>query len=178
MTQSQKGFTLLEALVVIVMVGVMAAIAVPGWLSFLEKSRLTVARDKVYLGVRDAQMQAQRKGTSWQFSVRERNGVVESAIHPMSVSALTAQWEALESQSIQIDKAAGETTFRKVGEIYYVRFDEKGQPDQLGRMTLTGKRFSQNKRCVIVSTLIGAARKSKEQPVPDPNYSSSDRFCY
>ncbi|MGB3297920.1 MAG: prepilin-type N-terminal cleavage/methylation domain-containing protein [Phormidesmis sp.] len=178
MSHNQKGFTLLEALVVVVMVGIVAAIAAPGWLSFLERSQLTVTRDKLYLGIKDAQVQAQSKGTSWQFSVRERNGSLEWANHPQAISPLLAQWEVLESRSIQIDQQPGETTFRKDGEAYYVRFDEHGNPRQLGRLALSGKRFSDNKRCVIVSTLIGAVRKSKEQSIPDPNYRSSDRYCY
>lgn len=178
MSQNQKGFTLLEALVVVVMMGTVAAIAAPGWLGFLERSQLTVTRDKLYLGIKNAQVQAQAKRTGWQFSVRERDGLLEWATHPQAISPLTAQWEALESQSIQIDQQPGETTFRKDGEAYYVRFDEHGDSRQLGRLTLSGKRFSKNKRCVIVSTLIGAARKSKEQSTPDPNYRSSDRYCY
>lgn len=174
MTQDQKGFTLLEALVVVVMVGIVAAIAAPGWLSFLEKSQLTVANDKLYLGIRQAQSEAQRKRTAWRYSVREHNGLVEWAVHPDSLTTV-AQWEAFDGGSIKIDS---ESTFASSAGVYYVRFDEGGNPHHLGRMTFSGKRFSSSKRCVIVSTLIGAARKSKEQPTPDPTYTTRDRFCY
>lgn len=172
MTQDQRGFTLLEALVVIVMLGIVAAIAAPGWLSFLEKTQLTVARDKLYLGIRQAQSEAQHKKTTRQFSVRERSGVVEWSVHP---NAGATQWEVLDAGSIKIDS---ESTFSSSAGVYYVRFDEDGNPDNLGRITLSGKRFSSNKRCVIISTMIGAARKSKEQPTPDPTYTARNRFCY
>jgi prepilin-type N-terminal cleavage/methylation domain-containing protein len=175
MTQSEKGFTLLESLVVIVMVGIVAAIAAPGWLNFVEKSQLTVGRDKLYLAMRKAQSEAQHKRTGWQFSVRERDGAVEWATHPNSVTPAVAQWEALDSKSIQLD---AESTFTSSAGVYYVRFDEGGNPHHLGRVTLSGKHFSMNKRCVIISTLIGAARKSQEQPTPDPTYTTRDRFCY
>lgn len=173
--KSQKGFTLLEVLVVVLVVGLIAAIASPGWFSFLEKSRLTAARDQVHLGIREAQSEAQARGTSWQFSLRERNRVVEWATHPKNIPSSTAQWETLGAKSIRIDE---ETTFASAGGVYYVRFDEDGNPHRLGRVTLSGSRFSANKRCVVISTLIGAARKSKEQPAPDPNYRRRDRFCY
>lgn len=175
MTQAQKGFTLLEGLVVIVVAGILAAIIAPGWFNFVEKNQLTVANDTLYLGMRTAQSKAQSQKSVWQFSLREHNGLVEWAVHPNAVSPSAAQWEALDSRSIQID---AETTFVSSGGIYYVRFDENGNPHQLGRMALSGKRFSRNKRCVIISTLIGAARKSTEKPTPDPTYTARDRFCY
>jgi prepilin-type N-terminal cleavage/methylation domain-containing protein len=175
MSQTQRGFTLLEMLVVVFIVGIVAAIAAPSWLSFVEKSQLTVANDKLYLGLRKAQSEAQHKRTVWQFSVRERDGAVEWATHPNSVTPAVAQWEALDSKSIQLD---AESTFTSSAGVYYVRFDEGGNPHHLGRVTLSGKHFSMNKRCVIISTLIGAARKSQEQPTPDPTYTTRDRFCY
>lgn len=175
MLQDQRGFTLLEALVVIAMVGMVTAIAAPGWFGFLEKNRLTVASDKLYLVIREAQLEAQSKRTVWQFSLRERDDSIEWAVHPSAMPSSTVQWQTLESQSIRID---GETTFVSTSGTYYVRFDERGNPHRLGRVTLSGKRFPSNKRCVIISTVIGATRKAKEKPAPDPTYRTRDRFCY
>lgn len=172
---NQKGFTLLEMLVVIIGMGILAAIAAPGWMSFVERSRLNVGRDKLYLGMRKAQTKAQAQRTVQQFSLRERDGFVEWAVHPMNVLPDASHWEQLDAKSIRIDS---ETTFVSAEEIYYVRFDEHGNPHRLGRITLSGSRFSENKRCVVVSTLIGAMRKAEDNPTPDPSYRTSDRFCY
>lgn len=171
MRQAQKGFTLPELLVVVIGVGIVAAIAVPAWLSFIEASRLTVARDKLFVGIRDTQAQAQHQKTNLQFSLRERNGSLEWASHPKSVSPLLAQWETLVSPTLQID---GETTFAMSGNVYYVRFDKDGNVrSQLGRVTLSSRRIPRIKRCVIVSTIIGATRKSKEQATP-----RDGKLCY
>lgn len=152
-------------------IGIVAAIAAPSWFGFLEGNRLTVASDKLYTGIRDAQMKSQRQRIAWQFSLRERDDLIEWAIHPKSMSPNLAQWESLESKSIQID---GETTFANSGGIYYVRFDEKGNVQyRLGRITLSSQQSSSAKRCVIVSTLIGAMRKSKEQSTPH-----NGKLCY
>jgi prepilin-type N-terminal cleavage/methylation domain-containing protein len=176
MTQAQKGFTLLELLVVIVMVGVVAAIAVPSWLSFWEKTQMTVARDQLYLGMREAQIKAQSQRTGYQFSVREQQGSIAWLVHSTTTTVpIAAQWTTVDSQSLKID---GETTLNSTSGTYYARFDEQGNPTQLGRLTLSAKRFSKNKRCVIISTLIGAARKSQERPTPDPTYTTGNRFCY
>ncbi len=170
--QKQSGFTLLELLVVIFGVGIVAAVAAPSWSGFLEGSRLTTARDKLYLGIRDAQMKSQHQGIAWQFSLRERDDLVEWAIHPKSTSPhLVQQWEPLESKSIKVDE---ETTFARSSGVYYVRFDEKGNVQyRLGRVTLSSEQTSSIKRCVIVSTLIGAMRESKEQLTP-----RDGKFCY
>lgn len=172
---NQKGFTLLEMLVVIIGMGILAAIAAPGWMGFIEKSRLNVGRDKLYLGMRKAQTEAQAQRTVQQFSLRERDGFVEWVVHPMNVLPDAAHWEQLDAKSIHIDS---ETTFVSTAGIYYVRFDEHGNPHRLGRTTLSGSRVSKNKRCVVISTLIGAMRKAEDKSTPDPNYRTSDRFCY
>jgi len=161
MLHHQKGFTLLEMLVAVVIVGIIAAIASPRWMRFLEERRLVSATDQIYSAVREAQSQSQYKGTSWRLSVRERSDLIELAVHSNATPAALAKWEAIDAKAIQID---GETTFANSGGIYYVRFDSKGNVKyRLGRLTVSGRRFSTQKRCVIVSTLIGAVRQSKEQ---------------
>lgn len=158
------GFTLLELLAVVAMVGIIAAIAAPGWLSFSEAIRLTGARDKIHVGIKDAQDKAKSRSTVWQYSLRDRDGVLEWAEHSATIPPALAQWESLDIRSVRIDE---ETTFAKSGDVYYVRFDEKGNVQyRLGRITLSGSRFSENKRCVIVSTLIGTTRKAKEKKKP------------
>jgi len=38
-SSSESGFTLIEVLVVVIIVGILGSIAAPGWLSFLERQR-------------------------------------------------------------------------------------------------------------------------------------------
>ena len=85
---------------------------------------------------------------------------------------MDAHWqESLESHSIQIDD---ETTFASAGGVYYVQFDEDGNVQyRLGRLTLSSTNDPSLKRCVIVSTLIGAIRSSKEQTTP-----KDGKLCY
>ncbi len=170
---SQNGFTLIELLVVIAIVGIVAAVLVPGWLRFLAEHRVTAAQSQVRQGIQLAQSKSQQESLSWQFSVRTRDNMVEMAVHPSTTLPSLSTWETLNT-SAQVD---AETNFATSGGIHYVQFDQKGNVRyRLGRVTLSSKQFPNIKRCVIVSTLIGATRAAKEHSTADPEDSS--RFCY
>jgi prepilin-type N-terminal cleavage/methylation domain-containing protein len=57
---STTGFTLIEMIVVIVIIGVLFAIAAPSWLAFANRQRANAARDQVLQAVRLAQAEAVR----------------------------------------------------------------------------------------------------------------------
>lgn len=171
MRQNQTGFSLLEVLIVVAIVGLLSAILAPSWLNFTEGNRLTVSRDEIHSAIQQAQTTARSRGITWQFSIREQDGFVEWAVHPKSVAPSLAKWEVLDSASVRIDP---ETTFAQSGGVRYVRFDENGNVEyRLGRVTLSSEQAPTVKRCVVVSTIIGATRKSKEQPTP-----KDGKTCY
>lgn len=57
---SVEGFTLLEVLVVILMIGVLFAIAAPGWLAFVNNQRVSTVRNHAFETLRAAQAQAKQ----------------------------------------------------------------------------------------------------------------------
>jgi prepilin-type N-terminal cleavage/methylation domain-containing protein len=58
-----RGFTLTEVLVVIIIAGVLAGIAAPSWLTFVDRQRMTTVRSELLLKVKEAQAKAIRTKT-------------------------------------------------------------------------------------------------------------------
>jgi len=166
------GFTLLEMAVVLAIIGSLMAIAVPAWLTIADQRRLTSSQDKVVQAMRLAQSRAEQLRVSWQTSLRQVNGTVQVAIHPVDTSPDLTGWENL-ATGIELDVA--ETTLPQINGVYRVQFNHAGRVHgQLGRFTVKGKRISQMKQCVVVSTLLGAVRRGQNQTAPD----STGRYCY
>jgi prepilin-type N-terminal cleavage/methylation domain-containing protein len=164
------GFTLLELLAVLLMVSVLAAIAAPGWVTFLEKQRLTTAQAQVAEAIQMTQKRAQLSHRRWAFNVREANGVVQWSIQAADQSPTSAQWNSLDA-SIRLDQ---ETSLPQKEGVHRVQFDNHGHVNgQFGTLTLTSHTNPRLKRCVIVATLLGAIRTAQENPV-----AQNGDFCY
>lgn len=54
------GFTILELLVIVILLGTLAAIAAPGWLGFITRQRVRTVNDRVFQSLRAAQSEAKR----------------------------------------------------------------------------------------------------------------------
>ncbi len=180
-------------LVVIFMVGILSAIAIPSWVSFVNTRRLNVAQDQVYRAMRQAQSQATKEKLTWQVSFRNQNNIVQWAVHqakaeqfiPEAVTTNDKLWNNLDS-NIRIDS---ETTLRKqtVSGAWRVIFNYQGCPvynvgdecinkslQALGQITIYSSYAGKVKRCVYISTILGAMRTGKDHATAN----ESGKYCY
>jgi len=159
-----RGYTLVEMLVIIALIGIISAIATPSWLAFLNRIRLNSAQAQALSVMREAQVNSKREKRVWEASFRNSNGLVQWSTHPDSLPPVSWYWQNLlgeDADNIEID--VSKTTLRRRGGVYNVQFQYKGHVNgQLGRITFItrGQSNSTNapKRCVWVSTLLGVLR--------------------
>ena len=153
-----SGYTLVEMIVVMVIVGILSAIAAPGWLSFMNSRRANAARDQVAQVLRQAQAQARSTKSDQIVSFNP-------AAKPPTITALGI------TQQIGNDQTdpGGVTLQAKNGgaDITQIKFDSNGYIKDIDidedtglKVTVTIPPNTGAKRCVIVQTLLGAMRSA------------------
>ncbi|MTJ06620.1 Tfp pilus assembly protein FimT/FimU [Anabaena sp. UHCC 0204] len=89
------GFTLIEMISVALIIGILSAIAAPGWLGFVNRQRLNKASDGLLSAVRQAQTEAKNKKLSYSVSFRVNSStnvpeyIVYQGIPPTTITTTT-----------------------------------------------------------------------------------------
>ncbi|KOP23108.1 hypothetical protein AMR41_27765 [Hapalosiphon sp. MRB220] len=185
--QKDAGFTLLEVLVVVFLIGILSAIVAPGWLGFVNRQQLNKASDAVVLALRQAQAEAKRNKLNYSVSFRTNNNIPEISVHSGSTPT---NWRPLQDigqsgkvilgmnltstntagTSVAFNNSTTQTiTFDYIGALPNANFGipPSGSTEQPGLRivvaTPSGSSTSPSnaKACVIVQTLLGTMRQAK-----------------
>ncbi|MDJ0696178.1 type II secretion system protein [Mastigocoleus sp. MO_188.B34] len=188
---SDTGFTILEILVAIVIIGILAAIVGPSWLGFVNRQQLNKANDEILSVLQEAQRKAKKTKLPYSVSFSTEsageNKEAKVAIHP-SDSKPDQYWETLGSElGLKANKLilgtniAGKNKSTKTIS-YASKYNEikpqaitfnqiGGLPDAeindgikvVVAIPKSGKvtQASDVKRCVVVQTILGGMRTAK-----------------
>jgi prepilin-type N-terminal cleavage/methylation domain-containing protein len=106
------GFTLPEVIIVIVIIGILSAIAIPSWLTFINRQRLNKATNAVVSAIQDAQQKAKNTKQTYMVSFQTTAAnVIQAAVYPAiavpssgsSSGVIPANyWQELDGGNLQI----------------------------------------------------------------------------
>lgn len=178
---SIAGFTLIEVLVIIIMVGILFAIAAPSWVGFLNRQRITTARDQTFEILRSAQAEAKRTKVSRAIVFDNAAQKPRIIVVPVTDNALTpstvlsgvntadGRWQVLGNDDIKPGaiKIAGKPVGSAETTSGAIIFDTYGNVNpNISSMpytiTLQANTATSPKRCIRVTTLLGAMLSAED----------------
>jgi prepilin-type N-terminal cleavage/methylation domain-containing protein len=160
--KSNSGFTLVELLITLIIIGVIAVISVPNFLGLLNRNRVNEAAQQVEGAIKEAQRQAMRKGkicqirfTSTGTGGNQRSIVkVSPDVGPVSYSGCLLNNRELPS-SVSFGLLSGATVLpvNSSNEID-LAFSNKGNPNVQGMMVISHPKVISQK-CIQIEGVLG-----------------------
>lgn len=165
--KSNSGFTLIEMLATIVVIGVIAAIAAPNFLGLLNRNRVNEAARQIEGALTEAQRQAIRRGKQCSISIDTANKIISNPaggngcllsnrnlndLIRLDTNRATISFSG--KGNIEIDNAAGSTTPTPV-------------------LVVSIPNGTNLQRCVVIDSLLGSQRSGEYSGTPTTPVSGS-----
>lgn len=168
--RSTQGFTLLELLAVVAIVGVLSAIAIPSGAQLYYRQRSEAAQSELLQAMRSAQTNAKRYSESWGVELTTVSGQVRIRAMPVDAADVLEPNRCVQKSCITdfIDASVqlGASTNPFTNSV--ATFNDRGE---LAELVGSHFRFDSTfgnlpDTCVVASSLIGGLRAIKEGQAP------------
>jgi prepilin-type N-terminal cleavage/methylation domain-containing protein len=182
-SQENAGFSLVEVIVVVVMIGILAAIGLPSWSAFVNRQRVNKANDAVLAAIQQAQTEAKKQKRDYSVSFKTDSNVIKSAVYPNSDAPIATddiRWQSLGGDLqipagavlLRTNMSSTNTVGATASTSPTITFDYVGTLPNANFGTATASTEAPGlkivlattglKRCVIVKTLLGTTLTEKD----------------
>ncbi len=145
--RKNRGFTLLEILIALVIAGILSAVSLPSLLGLINGNEVKQAQDQVVSALRDAQKQAMRRSKKCEITIN-------TGSNPVTITPKTTSDQGcLSSGSQTLSK--GITVVSNNGNDFTYSF--KGHTTNAKTLTISSNGTNQV-RCIVVSMHLGIMR--------------------
>jgi prepilin-type N-terminal cleavage/methylation domain-containing protein len=154
------GFTLIEVLIVVVIISVLAAIAAPSWVTFLNRQRANAGRDQVLQTLRAAQATAKR--------TRQTVDIEFNTVADPPALTVRNDIQTLGNGSLKPGMASLSAVDDLGAQVTAIAFKSNGTVDSnlnipVKIVVSAPAGGNSSRRCVFVQTLLGATRTGADE---------------
>ena len=162
-----SGFTLLEMITTVIIVGVVAAIAAPNLLGLLNRNRVNEAVRQIEGALKEAQKQAIRNGTSCSITIDTANNLITN---PSGGNGCLLSTRSIDD-SIQLDSSRTTIAFSGKGNI---TIDNSNAALRTPVLVASMNSGTDQQGCVVMENSLGAIRTGDYSgTIPSPPVSAS-----
>ncbi|WP_373533617.1 GspH/FimT family pseudopilin [Microcoleus sp.] len=167
--KNDAGFTLIEVLIIVLILGIFASIAAPSWLGFINRQRVRTVNDRVLQTLRSAQSEAKRNRRDVTVTFNYNPNPPANPVADPPTVTINGNAQQL---NVGGEIKPGQITLRNNAPANSIVFDYLGNVNELPLDTSVNpnvRRFfvtvsavgGGTKQCVIIDTIIGGMRTAE-----------------
>ena len=174
-TTSNAGFSMVELALVVFIIGILSAIAVPGWNAFINNQRTRTVNDAVFRALRSAQSDAKLKKKNITVTFKDDEDppvvIINNIAQTLNANGeIKAGIVELATGKCAADDCSNDFTTDKNTNIIFNNQGVIENDDSLPfAVTIAIAEGKGAKRCVIVQTILGNMRTAEGDQCPQPD---------